>query len=57
MTPLTRNWLIGTVAGWTLLIVGAATGSRWVLGASAVLLLVLAIERYDNWARHRGGSR
>jgi hypothetical protein len=56
MSKLTRNWLIGTVFAWTLLIAGQTTDTLWLTGASIVVFFVLMIERYDNWSRSKKES-
>ena len=54
MSPLTRNWLIGSVVAWSLLIYGWFGDSTWAIGASVVILLALVIERLDNLSRSKG---
>jgi hypothetical protein len=53
MNPLTRNWLIVMLIGWSLLAYGWSSGSTWAIGASLVIFLVSTVERYENWLRGR----
>ena len=50
MSKLTRNWLVGMVAAWSLLIAGWVAGSTWAIGAATFIFLVFVVERYHNWA-------
>ncbi len=56
MKPLTRNWLLGSLLGWALLAYGWFGEHTWALGAAALLLGVLALERMDNLKRDRSGG-
>jgi hypothetical protein len=56
MSKLTRNWLIGMVAGWSLLIYGWTTTTTWAIGAALFMFLMLSIERYHNWSRMKNGA-
>jgi hypothetical protein len=53
MSKLTRNWLIGMVAAWSLLAAGVVTGSVWMTGAATFVFLVFVVERYHNWTLSR----